>query len=197
MAKRKPTAEYMRQLVIGQQYEAFIKTFFENKLGITLHFHETEEAQYKGENEEGYEIKFDIKSLDTPNLYFETHEKVKGDKLTWKESGVNRADNTLFYCIGNTTEFFIFKKEKAKELTEIYKERIKQYLPTSTGCLVSKGSVLDHCDMHFVFDGSEQGLQELRDAVYNYQIEIKKEEQQIQKTSIDNVLGKLKAKMGK
>ena len=111
-------------------------------IGDTIDFYNTKEEQYTiGESVQGVEVKYDIKSYETKNLYIEIEESAKvGGKLV--ASGISRQDNTTVWFIGTYHYAYIIpkslliayhKKMKPKEL-EIS-------LGTSKGFLLPKSYI--------------------------------------------------------
>lgn len=97
-----------------------------------------------GESMAGVEIKQDKKMADTGNIYIETAEIHFGNSFV--PSGVNRKDNTIFYCIGNWDTAYIFVKKQLKYLCDNYHKLGFKYTetPTSKGILIP----LSYFDKH-------------------------------------------------
>jgi hypothetical protein len=121
----------------GLEYQDFVTDVLINELGIALSSYGSTKYQYtKGENKQGFEIKFDDKYKDTGNIYIEIAEKSNAVNLNFVNSGIFRNDNTWLYLIGNYNEIFIFSK---KHLILMYKSKKYKEVETAT----SKGILID------------------------------------------------------
>ena len=107
----------------GDKYENFVYPILREEWGVNMIPHKTQSTQLKGENSFGVEIKFDEKSIKSPNLfieYKERREKDDGTLSTWEWSGIYRGDyfedNSWLYLIGNYDIFYIFLKKRLKDL---------------------------------------------------------------------------------
>jgi len=114
---------YDENLKIGQEYENKIIEFLNQQYYLGILNYKTQEEQIKyGETNIGIEIKFDMKSEETKNLYFEYAEKSNPNNSKYVKSGFLREDNSKYYLIGNSSNFYIFKKEDLKKIYEKYKD---------------------------------------------------------------------------
>jgi len=130
----------------GEKFEEFCAEIIKQKEGIIVHPHRTKESQLLGENDEGFEMKYDRVSLKTTNLYIEYAEKNDPKNLYWVCSGILRNDNTKIYYIGNYNEIYRIPKsvllefyKNAKELGLTFKKK-----PTSKAFLLPKSMVQDY-----------------------------------------------------
>ena len=74
--KYKMTDYYSECLQKGLRYQDFVTDILINNLGISLSNYSSKRYQEtKGENRQGFEIKFDDKFKDTGNIYIEVKEK--------------------------------------------------------------------------------------------------------------------------
>lgn len=132
------TEYYAQRLAEGKKYELFIKEQLKEKLNIDINIL-NDMYQNSGETIEGYEIKFDDRMKETGNIYIEYAEKRSSKNANYIESGILKNDNTIFFVIGNYSEFFIIDKEV---LVKLYKEKDRNIrfvqIDTSRGFLISK-----------------------------------------------------------
>ena len=132
------TDNYKLMLEKGLQFQDFITDILIKELGISLSTYSSQKYQnLKGENKQGFEIKFDDKYKDTGNVYIEVAEKSNPLNENFISSGIYRNDNTWLYLIGDYKEIFIFSKKHLKLMYESkkYKEVI---ISTSKGMLIKK-----------------------------------------------------------
>ncbi len=104
------------------RYQDFISIELLKQLGWSINIFTSKYYQFEhGESLAGVEIKYDKKMAETGNLYFELYERHnKTQKFT--PSGINRADNTIFWCIGNYNEAYIFVKSQLKYLCDNFEK---------------------------------------------------------------------------
>ena len=120
---RNKTAYYKTKLQAAFEFENYIEKLLKDKYNLDLKPFLTPEGQYKkGENELGIEIKNDTLIKKYGNFYIEYAEKSKGSNTNFVKSGVLKDDNSIYFLIGDKSEFWIFKKSK---LMEIYREEKK------------------------------------------------------------------------
>jgi len=139
------TDNYKLMLEKGLQFQDFITDILIKELGISLSTYSSQKYQnLKGENKQGFEIKFDDKYKDTGNVYIEVAEKSNPLNENFISSGIYRNDNTWLYLIGNYKEIFIFSKKHLKLMYESkkYKEVI---ISTSKGMLIKKEDAEKYC----------------------------------------------------
>ena len=106
-----------------------------------------------GESVEGVEIKYDKKSIKSPNIYIEIAEKSNPSNRYYIPSGIYRNDNTNTYVIGNWNEVWIFDKNYLKEIT---KNKGITETPTSQGILLCKALIeTNNKCKHIRFDVDE------------------------------------------
>ena len=111
-------------------------------IGNTIDFYDTKEEQYNiGESAQGVEVKYDIASFRTNNLYIEIEEATKiGGKLV--SSGIYRKDNTTVWVTGTYHYAYIIPKSllvayhKKKQPNEIVSQR-----GTSKGFLIPRSDI--------------------------------------------------------
>ena len=98
------TDNYKLRLEKGLQFQDFITDILIKELGISLSTYSSQKYQnLKGENKQGFEIKFDDKYKDTGNVYIEVAEKSNPLNENFISSGIYRNDNTWLYLIKNIT----------------------------------------------------------------------------------------------
>ena len=139
------TDNYKLMLEKGLQFQDFITDILIKELGISLSTYSSQKYQnLKGENKQGFEIKFDDKYKDTGNVYIEVAEKSNPLNENFISSGIYRNDNTWLYLIGDYKEIFIFSKKHLKLMYESkkYKEII---ISTSKGMLIKKEDAEKYC----------------------------------------------------
>jgi len=139
------TDNYKLMLEKGLQFQDFITDILIKELGILLSTYSSQKYQnLKGENKQGFEIKFDDKYKDTGNVYIEVAEKSNPLNENFISSGIYRNDNTWLYLIGDYKEIFIFSKKHLKLMYESkkYKEVI---ISTSKGMLIKKEDAEKYC----------------------------------------------------
>lgn len=109
--------EFHKRLEEGKQYEDFITDLFRSKFGIAISTYSSYKYQReKGENAQGFEIKFDKGVKTTNNLFIEIEEEGHA-------AGILKNDNTLFFIQGDYKRIFWFTLKDLKEeyLTGKYK----------------------------------------------------------------------------
>lgn len=112
---RQRSQYYIDNLTLSHRFEVFIERQLEQR-GIDLGLYYDREEQYNhGENALGIEIKRDIKSRETGNLYIEYAERLNayGD---WVASGIFKDDNTNYFLIGDIDGFWILEKRELEDL---------------------------------------------------------------------------------
>jgi hypothetical protein len=131
------TENYKKMLEKGLEFQDFVTDILIKEIGISLSSYNSIKYQNtKGENKQGFEIKFDDKYKETGNIYIEIAEKSHPDNLSYVWSGIFRNDNTWLYLIGNYSEIFIFSKQHLKLM---YKSNKLKEVTTAT----SKGFLID------------------------------------------------------
>jgi hypothetical protein len=134
--KYNKTIYYQNMLTKGLEYQDFVSDILFKELGIPVVSYQSKKYQYnKGENLQGFEIKFDDKMNDTNNIYIEVAEKSKAENINYISSGIYRNDNTWLYIIGNYKIIYIFSKNILKMLHESNRYRYIQ-TKTSQGFLI-------------------------------------------------------------
>lgn len=103
-------------------YQDFIADELLTQLGWCINLYTSRQYQYnKGESRAGVEIKYDKKMATTGNLYIETYERHDVNK-EFVASGINRQDNTIFWCIGDYNVAYFLVKKQLKCLCDNYKK---------------------------------------------------------------------------
>lgn len=139
------TENYKEMLQKGLEYQDFITDVLIKELGIALSSYGSAKYQYtKGENKQGFEIKFDDKYKTTNNLYIEVAEKSNKLNENFVSSGIFRNDNTWLWITGNYTEVFIFSKKHLKLMFDTKKFR-QVVTETSKGFLIDKEHAEKYC----------------------------------------------------
>jgi hypothetical protein len=149
---------YMKKLEEGEHFQEYVKTILEDTLNIQLSYYESKEDQLIGENEQGFEVKYDIKSKNSPNIYIEYQEKANIKNNHYVDSGIMRKDNTWIYCIGNEVELFLFSKKRLQELRDSKKYTFKHVqTETSKGFLIPKTVARKEADKYIKVDITDHG----------------------------------------
>lgn len=143
--KFRMTENYKEMLQKGLEYQDFITDVLIKEIGISLSSYNSQKYQFtRGENKQGFEIKFDDKYKTTNNLYIETEEKTNELNQNFVSSGIFRNDNTWLWVIGNYNEVFIFSKKHLKLMFVTNKFKIVE-TKTSKGFLVGKKDADNYC----------------------------------------------------
>lgn len=112
------TDYYAKQLEVGLIYQDFVVEKLYEK-GIPIVGYSSKKYQYsKGENKNGYEIKFDNRRKETGNLYIEIAEKSDANNKSFVPSGIYRDDNAWLYIIGDYDKIYILSKKHLRFLFE-------------------------------------------------------------------------------
>lgn len=131
-------------------YQDFITIQLLKQLGWSLN--QLASKRYNidvGESMAGIEVKNDKRMNETGNLYIETAERHHGKEFV--PSGIDRKDNTLFWCIGDFNVAYIILKKQLKFLCDNF-ERFgfkKTETDTSKGILIPT-KFLDDNDIYVV-----------------------------------------------
>ena len=128
---------YREQLKEGQEFQDFVAHELWHRLGIALVNYQSQKYQQGfGENESGWEIKYDKKRATTGNLYIEVAEKAHPDNPNYVPSGIYRKDNTWMYCIGDYMVLYVFSKKWLVRAHRAKRYREPPETPTSRGFLI-------------------------------------------------------------
>jgi hypothetical protein len=126
------------ELEEANRYQDFISVELLKRLGWSIGLFTSKHYQYNyGESRAGIEIKYDRKMATTGNIYIETHERHDANKK-FVASGINRQDNTILWCIGDTRLAYILVKKQLRYLCYHHKQfgfKVKQ-TPTSIGVII-------------------------------------------------------------
>lgn len=121
---------FKRQLQEAFLFENFIAEKIKSEYGLDIEPFISSEGQYElGENALGIEIKNDKLIKETGNIYIEFQEKSGEHLSNYTNSGILKQDNTLYFLMGDYSEFFILRKS---DLLEVYREELN---------LIAKGIV--------------------------------------------------------
>lgn len=114
---------YQQQLADGQAYEHLVADLLKTKCGlsVSVYLERTDNIAH-GDTDVGLEVKFDRRSADTGNLYFEVAEKSHPSRPNYVKAGIYRDDDSKSYAIGNADELFIFLKDA---LRQFYEEEVQ------------------------------------------------------------------------
>lgn len=130
---------YREQLQEAQEFQDFVARELWHRLGVALVNYQSQKYQQRfGENECGWEIKYDKKRATTGNLYFETAEKSHPDNSEYVTSGIYRNDNTWMYCIGDYVLLYVFPKKWLVRAHKSGKFPEPEPTGTSKGFLISE-----------------------------------------------------------
>jgi len=145
------TEYYKEMMQKGFEFQDFIADKLIESIGISLTSYSSKLYQEKkGENRQGFELKFDDRYKTTGNIYIETAEKSNENNPNFVLSGIYRSDNTWLYLIGNYEELFIFSK---KHLILIHKSNKYKNVETKTsqGFLIPKDVCEKYCVNKLIF----------------------------------------------
>lgn len=133
---------YKNKLESGLLYQDFVIDCCWSLLGLAVVTYSSKTYQQMvGESKTGVEIKHDEKYAKSTNLYMETAEKASIRGGAFVPSGIERADNTWLYVIGDYDTVFIFSKRFLQALKRSGKYGIFT-IPMGT----SQGFLLPHDD---------------------------------------------------
>lgn len=141
---------YKNMLFKGLEFQDYVTDILIKELGIALSSYNSVKYQNtKGENKQGFEIKFDDRYKETGNIYIETAEKSNENNANYVDSGIYRNDNTWIYIIGNYEELYIFSK---KHLILMHKTNDHKEITTKTskGFLIKKEFAEKYCTKKIV-----------------------------------------------
>lgn len=117
-------------LTLSHRFEIYIERQLARR-GVNLGLYYGRDQQYtQGENDLGIEIKRDIKSRETGNLYIEYAERLNQDG-EWVSSGIFKDDNSNYFLIGDIDEYWIFKRN---DLEDLYKAIVNNGGRLHNGC---------------------------------------------------------------
>ena len=98
------------------------------KTGVILQNLCSKKYQFeKGENLQGFEIKYDSRFLDTGRLSIEVAEKSKADNEKWIPSGIYARDDCWLYIQGNYSRIYIFSTNWLRRYCEEKSVPIKEF----------------------------------------------------------------------
>jgi hypothetical protein len=143
---------YSENLAKGLEFQDFVAVEF-SKIGIPITSFSSKKYQYsKGENLQGFEIKYDMMFRKTGNFWIECKEKTRAENLNWVDSGIFRSDNTIFYVIGDYDGVYIMQKKVLKAMSVKYK-LIENKSKTSIGFLLK----VDDAEKYFDYKNFTNG----------------------------------------
>jgi len=129
------TEIYKQNLLIGEEYQDFVvERLYEIGLAV-ISYSSKRYQNIKGENKNGWEIKYDRKFRETRNLYIEVEEKTNKNNKNFVKSGIFRVDNTWLYIIGDYKTIYILSKTQLQRCYKKNRYKIVQTL-TSIGMLI-------------------------------------------------------------
>lgn len=120
-----PTAPRSDSFEIGLKFQDFVT----RKLaatGLYIQNYGSKKYQYEyGENQQGFEIKYDELCTKTYRLSIEVAEKVNAANKEWVPSGIDREDNSWLYIQGNYDLILIFGKIHLKQWCKLYSPKFE------------------------------------------------------------------------
>jgi hypothetical protein len=123
--------------------------------GIVLSIFSSKKYQHEiGESMQGIEIKYDIKSTETGNIYIEIGEKAEPREGEYYPSGIYANDNSWLYFIGNYEILYVFSKKQLQTIfaKKFYYRRIEHNeTKTSEGYLLNKEQAEKYCILKINF----------------------------------------------
>lgn len=128
------TDYYAKMLQEGLEFQDYCACEFA-KIGIPITNFSSKKFQYtKGENLQGYEFKLDKNFRATGNLWIELKERTD-IKNEYRDSGILRSDNTMFYVMGDFTGVYLMQKKVLIAMVTRFKH-IENKIKTSIGFLL-------------------------------------------------------------
>ena len=123
---------YKDRFFEGTDFQDYaIEKLYDNGI-VVIPFSSRKYQLLKGESKTGYEFKYDKLFSVTGNFYIETAEKKKED-AEYHPSGIERKDNTLFWCIGDYENLYLISKKHLQLVKSRFKEVVTA---TSKGFLL-------------------------------------------------------------
>ena len=137
------TTYYNKQLEKALEFQDFVADKLYN-IGIPLNCYSSRKSQNKkGESRAGIEIKFDNQMEKTHNLYIEYMEKSNPNNKNYIPNGIERADNTWLYVVGNYEVIYILAKNWLQQFKNL-KEVRHITTPTSKGYLFPEAMAIKY-----------------------------------------------------
>ena len=138
----------MAQSEAGMLYQDLVVDAFDKELRIPIQTYDSQYRQYAiGESRQGIEVKFDMRFVETGNLYVETAEKREPRHGQYHPSGIYRRDNSWLYVIGDERFIFVFTRCELLRLHQAGEggRRFKHVeTDTSKGFLLPESSAREH-----------------------------------------------------
>ena len=107
----------------GRRFQDYV-TFRMAGLGIHIEQFSSRLSQYRfGESLHNYEIKLDRMWWTTNNLYIEVAERARKENA-WTASGICRADDSIYFVIGDFQRFWVFARRHLLWVLDKRKPRI-------------------------------------------------------------------------
>ena len=123
---------YKDRFFEGTDFQDYaIEKLYDNGI-VVIPFSSRKYQLLKGESKSGFEFKYDKLFSKTGNFYIETAER-QNKNNEFKPSGIDREDNTLFWCIGDYNKIYILGKKHLQLVKNRFKEVITD---TSKGYLL-------------------------------------------------------------
>ncbi|HAT4307411.1 TPA: hypothetical protein I9080_001195 [Clostridium perfringens] len=154
---------FIKNLILSHRFEVYIDNLFK-KNGVDIGLYYGRNGQYTGESEAGIEIKRDMRSLETGNMYFEYMER-HYNYGEWVNSGILKDDNTRYFLIGDINEFYIIPKVRLCEILEklMNKEYVKGARLVEARRGTSKGFIISKSEIERVSLSLEDLINDLKD----------------------------------
>ena len=145
----------------AKEYQDFVCKYLAQNYGLVISIYTSGKYQKGiGESVQGFEIKYDMKRLETGNIYIELGEKAKPRSGDYFPSGINANDNSWLYCIGDYDILYIFSK---KQLKTIHDKKLYLAYVANNSTMTSEGFLLDkdraekYCILKINFNHGTQG----------------------------------------
>ena len=136
---REKTSYYKEKLQASFEFENYIANLLMKDFDMDLGQYLTPEGQYDlGENKLGIEIKNDTLIKKWGNVYIEYAEKSNAKNSKYVDSGILKNDNSIYFLIGTSDEFWIFKKQRLIEIFYEEKQLAKNDKKSQRGILFKK-----------------------------------------------------------
>lgn len=115
--------------------------------GIPIGVHRSRSYQRYGESRAGFEIKHDMRRVETQNLFIETEERSTASVDTpLKPAGIYAEDNSWLYVIGDYHKLWIFANKTLRQLHATGRYKDSQTIDKQSGVVTAKGFLLPVSD---------------------------------------------------
>jgi hypothetical protein len=144
-------------LEVGNTFEDFVCIELAKQNIILQNIHSKKFQYETGENLQGFEIKYDARSMGcngtkaTGNVSIEVAEKTRKENKNFVPSGIYRGDNAWLYITGNYLAFWIFSVKILRGLHNTGKYKEWEPRPTIRTFLIPISVADKYCAKKFEF----------------------------------------------